>query len=183
MARLPFLAESDLAPQDRELLARGLNLYRVLAHSPEAARVLRTPAYYVRHDSPLDPRLRELAILQVGYVTRTAYEYAHHVELGRTYGVTDDDLRALAAETAGRPSGLPALERAVLRAARELAAAPRLDDATFAALQTMLPPRHLVDLLLAIALYCAVVRILGALQIELEPGYEAILAEFPLPAD
>lgn len=182
MARLPFLTEADLAPGDRELLARGLNLYRVLAHSPEAARALRTPAYYVRHDSPLDPRLRELAIVQVGYVTRTAYEYAHHVELGRAVGVTDDDLRAIAAETAGHASTLPALDRAVLRAARELAAGPRLEDSTFAELQAALPARHLVDLVLAIALYCAVVRVLGALQIELEPGYAALLAEFPLPA-
>ena len=45
-------------------------------------------------------RLRELAILQVGYVSRIAYEYAHHIEIGRGVGVSDEDLRALAIESA-----------------------------------------------------------------------------------
>jgi len=182
MARLPFLSETDLAPVDRELLARKLNLYRVLAHSPDGARALRTSALYVRHHSKLDPRLRELAIIQIGYVTGIAYEYAHHIEIGRTFGVTDADLRALALETAGMPSGLAALEQAVLRAARELAAGPQVSDPTFAVLHSHLSSEHLVDLVIAMALYCGVVRILGAFQIELEPGYESLLSEFPLPA-
>jgi alkylhydroperoxidase family enzyme len=181
MARVPYLSEADLAPADRDLLARKLNLYRALAHSPDGARAFAAPALYVRHHSPLDPRLRELAILQVGYLTRTTYEYAHHIELGRTVGVTDDDLRALAAETAGRATALPALDRAVMRAARELAAQPRLSDETFAALRAGLDHRQVVDLVITIATYCGVVRLLGALEIDLEPGYEALLEAFPLP--
>ena len=42
MARLPYLDRSDLLPEHQDLLARNLNLYRVLAHSPRAARSLNT---------------------------------------------------------------------------------------------------------------------------------------------
>ena len=167
---------------DRELLARKLNLYRALAHSPDGARSFAAPALYVRHRSRLDPRLRELAIIQIGYVTRTNYEYAHHIEIGRTFGVTDEDLRAIALETAAKPTTLGPLERAVLAAARELAAHPKLSDQTFTILRAHLDEARIVDLIISIATYCGVVRLLGALEIDLEDGYDKLLAEFPLPA-
>ena len=77
-------------------------------------------AMYIRHHSKLDPRLRELAILQVGYLARSPYEYSHHVKLGREAGVTDDDIRAINEETAGRPSQLDALSKTVDRKSTRL---------------------------------------------------------------
>jgi len=56
MARLPYLDKSDLLPEHQDLLARNLNLYRVLAHSPRAARSLNTLARFIRDGSRLDPR-------------------------------------------------------------------------------------------------------------------------------
>ena len=44
----------------------------------------------------------------------------HHLEIGREFGVTDDDIRAVADDTAGRPTKLDLLTKAVLRAAREM---------------------------------------------------------------
>ena len=181
MARLPYLTAADLAPEDRDLLARGLNLYHELVHSPKAARAFATPALYVRHDSPLDPRLRELAIVQVGYVTRAEYEYAHHIEIARGVGVTDDDIRAVALETAGATSALGTIERAVLSAAREIVDRPKISDETFAILSEHLDEQCIVDLVLAISFYCAVVRVLGVLEIDLEDSYKHYLVEFPLP--
>ena len=106
MARLPYLDKSDLLPEHQDLLARNLNLYRVLAHSPRAARSLNTLARYIRDGSRLDPRLRELAILQVSYLTRSAWGYSHHIRIGREIGLSDDDIRAVADETAGRATRL-----------------------------------------------------------------------------
>jgi hypothetical protein len=36
MARLPYLDESNLSPQERDLLERNINLVRLLARSPGA---------------------------------------------------------------------------------------------------------------------------------------------------
>ncbi len=181
MARLPYLSADDLAPDDRDLLARNLNLYHELVHSPDAARAFAAPALYVRHDSPLDPRLRELAILQIGYVTKTEYEYAHHIEIAQGVGVTDEDIRAVALETAGATNSLGTIERAVLSAAREIVDQPKISDETFAILSNHLDEQCIIDLVLAISFYCAVVRVLGVLQIDLEENYKHYLREFPLP--
>ena len=118
MARVPYLSKSDLKPEDQELLARDINLNRALVHSPGATRAFGRLGGFIRNQSKLDPRLREMAILQVGYVARSKYEYSHHIKIGRDFGVSDDDIRAIAAETAGQPSDLDPLARAVLACAR-----------------------------------------------------------------
>ena len=84
MARVPYLEPSDLAPENRDLLARNINLYRALVHSPEGTRSFLTLAKYIRFHSPLDPRLREIAILQVGYLTQIALRvFAPHQDRSR----------------------------------------------------------------------------------------------------
>jgi alkylhydroperoxidase family enzyme len=136
---------------------------------------------YIRHQSKLDPRLRELAILQVGYLTRCAYEYVHHIEIGRTFGVSDDDIRAIADETAGKPTKLDPLAKAVLRASREMTSDLGISDATFAVLRPSLDNERIVDLVLAIAFYNSTVRVLESLKVDLEPECRHYLEEFPLP--
>ena len=181
MARVPYLEQDDLAPQNRDLLARNINLYRALVHSPDGARSFLNLGRYIRYHSRLDPRLREMAILQVGYVTRSPYEYSHHVKIGKEFGVTDQDIRAIELDTQGKPTNLAPLERAVLRAARELTAQPNLSDTTFNELKQGFNNEQLVDLLLTISFYCGVVRLLAALQIDVEDDYMQYLREFPLP--
>jgi len=181
MARVPYLEKSDLAPEHQELLARNINLFRALVHSPNGARAFSGLGGFIRHKSKLDPRLRELAILQVGYLTKSKYEYSHHIKLGREFGVSDDDIRAIALDSAGKPSKLDPLSRCVLRAAREMTNDLVVSDATFAELKRSLDHERLTDLIITIAFYNGVVRLLGSLQIDTEPDYLHYLDEFPLP--
>ncbi len=181
MARLPYLDEKDLAETDRGLLKRPINLNRIIAYSPQAARRFSGLGNYIRFGSGLDPRLRELAILQVGYLSKSPYEYSHHLKIGRDFGVTDDDVRALEAESAGGDSGLPDLDRAVLRGAREMTDDLNFTDETYGVLSAHLSEAHIVDLVTVIAFYNGVVRLLGALEIDVEPEYQPELDAFPLP--
>jgi len=183
MARVPYREKTDLKPDDRDLLARPITLFKALVNSPGGARAFSGLGGYIRYGSKLDPRLRELAILQVGYATRAPYEWSHHIKLGYEFGVTDADIAALIAESAGQPSGLPELDRAVLRAAREMTGpALAISDETFAVLRAALDHERIVDLTLTIGFYNAVVRVLGTLQIDVEPDYQAYLDRYPLPA-
>jgi alkylhydroperoxidase family enzyme len=181
MARVPYLQQSDLPPEHRELLARPIALNRAMANNPEASRAMTGLAMYIRHKSKLDPRLRELAILQVGYLAKQPYEWSHHVKIGREFGVTDDDIRAIGEETAGRPTKLDPLAKAVLRGAREMTLDLAMSDATFAELEKALGREKLIDLALAIGFYNSVVRLLGTLQVDVEPEYQKYLQEHPLP--
>lgn len=181
MARLPYLDRSDLLPEHQDLLARNLNLYRVLAHSPRAARSLNTLARWIRDGSRLDPRLRELAILQVSYLARSAWGFSHHLRISREVGLSDQEIRAVAEETAGRPSGLDTLAKTVLRAAREMTLDLGLSDQTFAALRGALDNERLTDLVVTISFYNGLVRLLAAMQVDVEEEYLPYLDEFPLP--
>ena len=183
MARLPYLDRADLPPEFQDLLERNINLHRLLVHSPIATRAWHIFARFIRHESRLDPRLRELAILQVGYLERSEYEFSHHIKIGREYGVSDDDIRAIGEETAGRTSKLDPLARAVLRAAREMTQGLAISERTFQELQQGLDNERLTDLVLTIGFYNAVVRILATLKIDVEDGYKKYLDEFPLPKD
>jgi alkylhydroperoxidase family enzyme len=181
MARVPYLNKSDLPPEHQDILERPIALNRAMANSPNAAKAMGVLAIYIRHGSKLDPRLRELAILQVGYLARSSYEYSHHVMLGREAGVTDDDIRAINEETAGRPTRLDDLSKNVLRAAREMTTGLAMSDETFATLEKALGREQVIDLSLAIAFYNGVVRLLATLQIDVEPEYQKYLEQHPLP--
>src|SRR6201998_3442336 len=159
MARLPYLDKSDLLPEHQDLLARNLNLYRVLAHSPRAARSLNTLARYIRDGSRLDPRLRELAILQVSYLTRSAWGYSNHIRIGREIGLSDDEMRAVAADTAGESNCLEPLAKSVLIAAREMTTGLSVSDKTFAALRQEVDDERLADLVGTIAVFQGRVRL------------------------
>ena len=183
MARVPYLTATDLQPEDQELLARNLNLYRALVNSPKGARSFSRLGGFIRFQSKLDPRLREMAILQVGYLARAPYEYSHHIRLGREFGVHDDDIRAIARETAGQATNLDALSKTVLRAAREMTAGPAITDATWDELAAVLDNEALTDLVITISFYNGVVRLLASLQVDVEDDYLHYLEEFPLPKE
>ncbi len=180
MARIPYRQKTDLAEADQDLLARDINLFRGLVNSPNAARAFATLGGFIRHKSTLDSRLRELAILQVGWLARSPYEWSHHVKIGHDFGVSDDDIRALIDDTDGKPTQLDERTRLVLRGAREMTQQGGMADATFAALQGLLGNEHVVDLTVTIGFYNAVVRVLATLEIDVEPEYQPYLDQFPL---
>ncbi len=175
MARLPYLSREDLPPERRQLLDRPINLFRALAHGPEVLEWMSEIGGWIRYRCRLDPRLRELAIIQVGFLTQSPYEFSHHVKIGLDFGVTHADLRELVADTRGEPTSLGEQERAVLRAARELTVGTELSDETWSRLRQFLPPDRLLDLLFVVTHYVQVVRMLGALQIDVEEDYAPYL--------
>ena len=125
-----------------------------------------------------------MAILTVGYLSRAPYEYSHHIKIGQDFGLIEADIRALLAYLErGDASDLPPLTRVVADAARELTAATALSQPVYDALRAELSPELLVDLVSVIAFYTAVVRVLGAFEVDVEAEYQGYLDAFPLPGD
>ena len=79
------------------------------------------------------------------------------------------------------PAQLDPLSALVIKGAREMTSEGEMSAATFAALSGHLPNEHLVDLIMTVAFYNGVVRVLGSLQIDVEPDYQPYLARYPLP--
>jgi hypothetical protein len=122
------------------------------------------------------------ARLQVGWLARSPYEWSHHVKIGHDFGVSDADIQALIDDTAGKPVTIDATAATVLRAAREITSDGAMTGATFASLQATLGNELVVDLTITVSFYCAVVRVLATLQIDVEPDYQPYLDRWPFPA-
>jgi alkylhydroperoxidase family enzyme len=180
MARLPYLEADQVAPDHRDMLKRNTNLHKLLVNSPDMARAFNGVGGYIRFKSKLDLRLRELAILQVGWLEQSEYEFTHHVKIGREFGVTDDDIAGMMAETEGKNSKLEPLARTILKGAREMVRELAMSEATFAEIKRHLSDEEMVDLVLTIAFYCAVVRVLATMKIDNEPYYEEVLQQYPM---
>ena len=181
MARLPYLEADQVAPEYRDMLKRNTNLHKLLVNSPGMAKAFHTVGGYIRSKSTLNPRLRELAILQVGWMEKSEYEFTHHVKIGKEFGVTDEDIQGLFAETEGKPSKLEPLAKAILKGAREMVRDIGMSEATFAEIKKDLSNEHMTDLVLTIAYYCAVVRVLATMKIDNEPYYKEVLKQYPIP--
>jgi AhpD family alkylhydroperoxidase len=181
MTRVAYANMDEIPTEYADIAARKINIYRVAAHSLEGARAFSTLGKYIRYSSKLDARLRELVVLQVGYVTRCAYEFYHHVKIGSQFGVTEDDVLAMIRESRGEDTRLEPVEKAALRMARQLTQELSVDNATFAILSSRLPADALIDLVLTISHYNAAVRFLRCFEVDLEEGYEALVTKFPMP--
>ena len=181
MARLPYLEADQVAPDYRDMLKRNTNLHKLLVNSPDMARAFNGVGSYIRFKSKLNPRLRELAILQVGWLEKSEYEFTHHVKIGKEFGVTDDDIAALMIETEGIQSKLEPLARAILKGAREMTRQLEMSTETFAEIKRHLSNEEMVDLVLTIAFYNAVVRVLATMKIDNEPYYKEVLQQYPIP--
>ena len=180
MARVPYVNQSDLPDGYRELLSRPANVFRALANSPDLLRAYLQFGMWIRSECELDPRVRELAILQVGYLAGSEYEFSHHVKIGHDFGVSDDDINALIADNAGRPHQLGELERLVLTATREITEDGNVTDETWEALSGHLEVARLVELVMVVTFYGCITRILSILRIDVEPEYAGYLKTFPL---
>src|SRR5262249_58585900 len=99
---------------------RTTTLPKLWVNRPGRARASSALGGYIRHKSKLNPRLRELAILQVGWLEKSEYEFTHHVKIGKEFGVTDDDISALMIETEGVQSRLEPLAPALPKGPRAM---------------------------------------------------------------
>jgi 4-carboxymuconolactone decarboxylase len=179
VARLPY-PDLQLAPEPvREALAAlpPLNIFRMLAHAETALRPFLRFGGTILGRLELDPKLRELAILQVAAISEAHYEWVQHVEIGRQVGLTDEQIAAVERGDANTSQALGEDERAVLAFAAEVVTGPRVSDGTFGAVSRRLSPREIVELLLTVGNYLMLARVMTTLELEIDdPAGEQVLA-------
>ena len=126
------------------------NLFRTMARQRKLFRGWLFFAGRLMPGGKLPRRETELLILRVAHLRCCAYEFEHHVRLGKRAGVTAADVQRV---QAGADGGWPARERALLRAADELVDQRRLGDATWAELRAHLTEPEAVEFLLLVGHY------------------------------
>jgi alkylhydroperoxidase family enzyme len=124
----------------------------------------------MRAGAVIEARLRELAIMTVAGATGATYEFNHHWNSALKAGLRREQLEQLAdAETS---DAFDESERAIVRYAREVTLSLEVSDETWSALRRHFSLRETMDVVMAVAWYNAVARMLLPMQIEMEDWYE-----------
>jgi len=176
MARVSYVSREAAGPAgaplfdrlERERKVPTANIFLALANTPGILDGFLTYANAVRA-STIDPALRELAILTVGYVTDCEYEIAHHHSHALKAGVSEEQFAAvLEFETSPLFS---AEEKAVMAFAKDSTLNVHVSDTVWNEAARHLDEQQMVELSINVAWYNSGVRIMGSMKIDLEDGY------------
>ncbi|MCC7076594.1 MAG: carboxymuconolactone decarboxylase family protein [Acidimicrobiia bacterium] len=168
--RVDPLPDEDIDAETRRLLGDGpvLNIFRTLAVHPKLLKRWVVFGNHVLLKSTLPPRERELAILRVGWLCGSEYEWAQHAVIGRAAGLTDDEIERLATDPPG--GEWSDLDRTILAAVEELHADSCLADETWEALARHYDTQQMVDFVFTVGQYQLVSMVLNTLGVSVDAG-------------
>ena len=178
MARIPYLDPASAPEGVRRLLApdRPQKIALLFGHAesnwPRLAELLLS----ILGEQALDPRLRELAILRIAALRGARYEWDQHVAISAAAGVRAEQVEAIARGDVAATC-FDRLERLVLATATSFVRDGDLSAEGVEKLAAELPPRELVELLLACGVYEALAKLMNALALDPEPPGSAAFAQ------
>jgi alkylhydroperoxidase family enzyme len=159
---------------DRPPRTRPLNILLVLAHNPHLLKPFLPWATAVALDGALDRRHCELLALRAAWNCGSEFEWGHHVDYARAFGLSDDEIARVPAGPDAE--GWTPQQVALLRAADELHASTNVSDATWALLAASFEPAQLVEVVMTVGQYTMLSMVANTFAVEVEEGLE------PLPS-
>jgi alkylhydroperoxidase family enzyme len=145
-----------------------LAIFQVLLNHPTLARAINDLLATLLWHGRLAPRLRELAIMRIGWLTACDYEWTQHWRVALRLGVPSDDL--LGVKDWRTQAAFGAAERAVLAATDEVVRDGAVSAQTWAACVRELgaDSATLIELVTAIGAWRMIASILHSLEVPLE---------------
>src|ERR1700744_4721070 len=145
-----------------------LAIFQVLLNHPKLACAFNDLLATMLWRGELDPRLRELVIMRIGWLTASDYEWTQHWRVAQGLGVSAEALLGVRDWQAYQAFG-PA-ERAVLAATDDVVRHGAVSAESWAACEREFGPDHavLVELVPAIGAWRMVASIVRSLQVPLE---------------
>jgi 4-carboxymuconolactone decarboxylase len=171
--RLPPIPSEELTPAQRraaDALIQGrrgalFGPFVPMLRSPELLERAQHLGEYLRYQSALEPRLRELAILVTARHFRQTYEWHVHASAAAQAGLSEQTLAALV--EGRRPHPLAPDEAVIYDFCTELHRTHQVGDETYAATLALLGEQGLVDL-------CAVCGYYGLLALVMNVARTAL---------
>lgn len=169
--RLAPLAPSEWNDEQRELLTRGnphrvLNVFATLVRHQDLYRRWMPFANHVMFKSSLPEREREMAILRVGWLCRSGYEFHQHTRIGKAAGLSDAEIERL--KSGADAAGWSEAESALLQAVDELHGDQFIGEETWQRLSKHYDSQQLIDLVFAVGQYTLVSMALNSFGVQIE---------------
>ena len=182
MSRLP-LVDPERAPKKvREAFAAlpaQLSIFKLMAHAENSFRPLLALGGSILARQQLDPKLRELAILQAAALTPGEYEWVQHVPIAKSVGATDAQIEALERGQLDADC-FDERESLLLRFGAQALRETRVDASLFDAARVHFSPREIVELLITLGYYSMLARLTEVLELAAEaPAGTALVDAAP----
>lgn len=168
--RLAVVDPSNLTEAQRDLLGSraNLNIYRTLAHHPDLYNRWSPLGQFLLNGSSISPRHREIAMLRMGWLCQSPYEWSQHARIAKaSAGMTGAEIHRIA--EGADAAGWSDMDRAVIRMADDLRYDAMISDATWAELRKGYSDNQVMELLFTSAQYQLVSMALNTLGIQVEP--------------
>lgn len=168
MARIPYVTEETLPADAKELFAKlpSMNLFKMLAHSGALLDKYIRLGNFILTKGKLDPVLREIAILRVGYISKATYETFQHERIGLGLGMSQSLIDAI--KEGPEASAFDSLQRKVMLFCDDIINNVRASDKTFNPLQEDLSIAELQELTMTIGFYMMTCRFLETFDVDIE---------------
>jgi alkylhydroperoxidase family enzyme len=174
--RITPLGPQQWTPQQRELISRQIqpdgtvpNLYATMIQHPRIYTPRQSFGTYLRSETSLPLRTRELLIMRTAFLIGAEYEWAHHVEYARAAGLTEVEIARIAAGPDA--AGWSEEHSAVLRAVDELRREAFINDRTWTVLAKHYNTKQLIEIVFTVGGYTMTGLAINSFGIQVEPGY------------
>ena len=159
-----------IEPAPADTLPEGLpalNIFATLAKHPKLLDRFNRFGGFLLFRGLIPAREREIVILRVGWRSGSVYEFGQHTVIGKSAGLTDDEVGRLVTE---QLDGWSDSDRALVELADQLCSTNTVDDALWARLSGQWGEQELMELLIVAGFYRLVSGFLNATRVPLEPG-------------
>lgn len=170
--RIAFRDFSTLSAEEREMADRNkvngtvVNIFRVLMNHPPLVRSWgRFGGYILSTRQTLPARDRELLILRIGWLNQAQYEWEQHVRIGKTAGLTDDEIDRI---SKGPKAGWDRHEAALVQAADDLYENSVVSDETWKTLSERYNTQQMMDAVFTLGQYNLVSWALNSFGVPLD---------------
>lgn len=165
--RIPYPEMESLSPEVREMVKSfPMNVARMMANAPTSVKGFLELAQSVLFYSEFDPRKREIAVLRVAHVTRSIYEWTHHVTVAKHYNVTDKEIEIIRTEEP--VTSLNEEGNLLCRVADEISRDVQLSDDALSKILERYGTRGATELILCVSYFNFLSRFLESTRVELE---------------
>lgn len=143
------------------------NLFATIAHYPKALKPILDLYQAIAKESTIEPKLQELANLEVSRINHCHYCLAHHTQMAKMAGIKDEQLKSW--EMGNLESVFSDKEKTVIEYAHQVTKdAEEVCDELFKHLSSYFTGSEIVNLTLIIGLMNVFNRFNGVLGVELE---------------